>query len=65
MKRVLGHGLLGLLAFLLFLVLLAPASLVADRIGERLPGFSAQTAEGTVTEAPCATCAGAASESNG
>lgn len=50
MKRVLGHGLLGLLAFLLFLVLLAPASLVADRIGERLPGFSAQTAEGTVTE---------------
>lgn len=50
MKRLLGYGLLGVLAFVLFLLLLAPATLVTDRLAERLPGFSAQTVEGSATE---------------
>lgn len=50
MKRILGYGSLGLLAFLLFLLLLAPATLVTDRLGERLSGFSVGKVEGTVTE---------------
>ena len=50
MKRVLRYGLLGVLAFLLFLLLLAPASLVTDRLAERLTGFNVQTAEGLATE---------------
>lgn len=49
MKRALGYGLLGLLAFLLFLVLLAPATLVIDLLGEHLPGFSVQAVEGRAT----------------
>ena len=44
------YGLLGLGAFLLFLLLLAPASLITDRISARLPGFTAQTVEGTATD---------------
>ena len=50
MKRVLRYGLLGVLAFLLSLLLLAPASLVTDRLAERLTGFSAQAVEGLATE---------------
>lgn len=50
MKRLLGYGLLGVLAFVLFLLVLAPATLVTDRLAERLPGFSAQTVEGLATE---------------
>jgi hypothetical protein len=50
MKPVLSYGLLGLLAFLLSLALLAPATLVLDLLGERLPGFSARVAEGTATD---------------
>ena len=50
MKRFLGYGLLGMLAFLLFLLVLAPATLVTDRLAKRLPGFSAQTVEGLATE---------------
>lgn len=50
MKRILGYGLLGVLAFLLSLVLLAPAAPVIDRIAARLPGFSVQTVEGLAME---------------
>lgn len=47
MKRVLGYGLLGLLAFLLFLLLLAPAGLVVDLLDERLPDLDVQAVDGT------------------
>jgi hypothetical protein len=50
MKSVLRYGLLGLLAFLLFLVLLAPATLITESLAKRLPGFSVQTVEGTATD---------------
>lgn len=50
MKRLLGYGLLGLAAFLFFLSLSAPATLLTDRIGARLPGFGVQSVEGTATE---------------
>jgi hypothetical protein len=50
MKRILGYGLLGALTFVLSLLWLAPATLVTDRIVERLPGFSVQTVEGRATE---------------
>lgn len=50
MKRILGYSLLGLVAFLLFLLLLAPATLVTDLLGARLSGFSVQAVEGTATE---------------
>ncbi len=49
MKRILSYSLLGLAAFLLFLLLLAPATLVSDWVGARLSGFSAQAVEGTAT----------------
>ena len=50
MKRVLRYGLLGLLAFLFSLLLLAPATLVTNLLAERLTGFSVQTTEGSATE---------------
>ncbi|QQS53825.1 MAG: type II secretion system protein N [Candidatus Competibacteraceae bacterium] len=50
MKRVLGYGLLGLLAFLLFLLLLAPAGLVVDLLDERLPNLDVRSVDGTLTE---------------
>lgn len=50
MKRILGYSLLGLVAFLLFLLLLAPATLLTDQIGARLVGFSVQGVEGTATD---------------
>ncbi len=50
MKRFVGYGLLGVLAFLWFLLLLAPATLVTDRIVARLPSFSAQTVDGLAVE---------------
>ena len=50
MKRVLRYSLLGLLAFLLSLLLLAPATLVTGLLAERLTGFSVQTVEGLATE---------------
>jgi len=46
MKRFLGYSLLGLLAFLLSLLWLAPATLITDALSARLPGFSAQGVEG-------------------
>jgi hypothetical protein len=49
-RRLLGYSLLGVLAFLLSLLWLAPATLVTDRVAERLPGFSVQAAEGLATE---------------
>jgi Bacterial type II secretion system protein N. len=64
MKRILSYSLLGLAAFLLFLLLLAPATLVSDWVGARLSGFSAQAVEGTATAGPCGTCAGAVPGSN-
>ena len=48
MKHLLGYGLLGLLAFLLFLLLLAPAGLVVGLFDERLPGLNVQAVDGTV-----------------
>lgn len=50
MKSALRYGLLGLLAFLLSLLLLAPATLAMKFLAERLPGFSVQTVEGDLTE---------------
>lgn len=50
MKRILGYSLLGLVAFLLFLLLRAPATLVTGQIGARLSDFSVQDVEGTVIE---------------
>ena len=50
MKRTLGYGLLGLAAFLLFLLLRVPASLVTGQVGTRLSDFSVQDVEGTATE---------------
>jgi hypothetical protein len=50
MKGLLGYGLLGLAAFLIFLSLTAPATLLTDQIGARLPGFGVQAVEGTATE---------------
>ncbi|MFZ1829589.1 MAG: type II secretion system protein N [Candidatus Competibacteraceae bacterium] len=50
MKNLLGYGLLGLLAFLLFLLLLAPATLVVGPLTQELPGFRVQTVEGAATE---------------
>jgi hypothetical protein len=46
MKSVLRYGLLGLLAYLLFLLLQAPANLVTEQWAKRLPGFSVQTVGG-------------------
>ena len=50
MKPFLRYSLLGLLAFLAFLLLLAPATLVTDRVAEHLPGFSVQNVSGSVTD---------------
>ncbi len=44
------YALLGLGAFLLFLLVLAPATLITDRIGARFPGFTVQTVAGTLTQ---------------
>lgn len=46
MKRLLGYGLVGLIAFLLFLARLAPATLLVDQFSQRLSGFSVQAIEG-------------------
>ncbi|MCB1777216.1 MAG: type II secretion system protein N [Candidatus Competibacteraceae bacterium] len=50
MTYLLRYGLPGLLAFLLFLLLQAPASLVTEQLAKRLPGFRVQTVEGTATD---------------
>lgn len=47
MKHGPRYLLLGLLAFALFLPLLAPATLVTEGLSRRVAGFSAQAAEGT------------------
>ncbi|HCK82036.1 MAG TPA: type II secretion system protein N [Candidatus Competibacter sp.] len=49
MKGTVGYGLLGLAAFLFFLALLAPATLLTDPLDRRLTGFSVQAVEGTAT----------------
>lgn len=49
MKPVVGYVLLGLASFLIFLALLAPATLLADQFGQRLSGFSAQAVEGSAS----------------
>ncbi len=46
MKRVIGYGLLGVLAFFLSLLWLAPATLITDTLSARLPGLSVQTMSG-------------------
>ena len=55
MRGPFRYALLGLFAFLGFLLLQTPATLVIDLLTERLPGFSAQTVEGS---APGGTAAG-------
>ena len=50
MKSLLGYGLVGLAAFLLFLVLLAPAHLVIQPLARWLPGVQVRTVEGTATD---------------
>lgn len=50
MKNALPYSLLGLLAFLSFLLLLAPANLVTEQLAKRLPGFSVHTVEGAATD---------------
>lgn len=48
MKRSLAYGLLlGIAAFLLFMVTLAPATLLTEPLRARLPGLSVQAVEGT------------------
>jgi len=49
MKSILGYSLLGLLAFLLSLLLLAPATVVTHLLSARLSGFGAQVVEGLAT----------------
>lgn len=46
MKALWGYSALGIVAFLVFLLLLAPATLVADQIGSRLAGFTVRGVEG-------------------
>lgn len=46
MKPLWGYSALGIVAFLVFLLLLAPATLVADQIGSRLVGFTVRGVEG-------------------
>ncbi|HRY15243.1 MAG TPA: type II secretion system protein N, partial [Candidatus Competibacteraceae bacterium] len=50
MTRILGYGLPGLLAYLLFLALQAPASVVTEQFAKQLPGFSVQTVEGAAID---------------
>lgn len=47
MKSILGYVVLGVASFLLFLALLAPATLRADQFSQRLSGFSARAVEGS------------------
>jgi hypothetical protein len=48
MKRLFGYGLLGLLAYVIFLVLLCPATLLTEWVSRQLPGCSVQNAQGSV-----------------
>ncbi len=50
MRRWLAYILLGLLAYAVFLVLLCPASLLVDRLSQHLPGFSAQSVQGSAVQ---------------
>lgn len=50
MKRWLSYGLLGLLAFSVFLLLRAPATLATDLLARQLPDFSARTVAGLATD---------------
>ncbi|MBK8182224.1 MAG: type II secretion system protein N [Candidatus Competibacteraceae bacterium] len=50
MKRIRNYTLLGLVAFLFFLLTLAPATLVSEQISARLPGFSMQGVEGSAIQ---------------
>lgn len=49
MKNALPYSLLGLLAFLLFLLLLAPANLITEQLAKWLSDFHIHTVEGTAT----------------
>ena len=48
MKRLFGYGLLGLLAYAIFLVLLCPATLLTEWVSRQLPGCSVQNPQGSV-----------------
>jgi hypothetical protein len=48
MKRWLGYGLLGLVAYVVFLLSQLPATLLMDSIAQRVPGFAVQDIRGSV-----------------
>jgi general secretion pathway protein N len=50
MRRLLAYVLLGLLAYTVFLVLLCPAGLLIEQLAQRLPGFSAQSVQGSAVQ---------------
>lgn len=47
MRRVAGYCLLGLLAYVVFMFFSFPATILLDRVAQRIPGFSVQTVEGS------------------
>ncbi|MFO1371280.1 MAG: type II secretion system protein N [Candidatus Competibacteraceae bacterium] len=50
MKRFLGYGLLGLAAFLFFMLMEAPAGIVMGLLGQRLSGLNVQSVRGTALD---------------
>lgn len=46
-KRFLAYSVLGLAAFLVFMLIQAPAALVTDHLGQRMAGFGVQAVQGT------------------
>jgi hypothetical protein len=50
MRRLLGYGLLGLLAYAVFMLVLCPADIMMERVAQRLPGFSVQNAQGSAVQ---------------
>lgn len=46
-RRLLGYSVLGLTAFLVFMLTQAPAALVTDHLSQRMAGFGVQAVQGT------------------
>jgi general secretion pathway protein N len=47
MRRLFGYGLLGLLAYAVFMVLLCPATILTEWVSRQLPNWSIQNAQGS------------------